>query len=77
MITLYYQLDNKMGLLVANVAQKTFLISISVISGGHFKFCPLEKMLTVLGANFLGMIPGTHFHHQNTQAEEWSWNWSI
>jgi len=35
MMTLYYQLDNKMGLLVAKVPQKTFLIDISVIPGGH------------------------------------------
>jgi len=32
-----------MGLLVAKVAQKTFLTDISVIPGGHFKFRPLEK----------------------------------
>jgi len=44
MMTLYYQLDNKMGLLVAKFAQKTFLVDISVVPGGHFKFCPLEKI---------------------------------
>jgi len=38
-----------MGLLLAKFAQKTFLIDISVIPGGHFKFRPLEKMLTFLG----------------------------
>jgi len=60
MMTLYYQLDNKMGLLVAKVAQKSFLIS--VIPGGHFKFRPLEKNADIfgrdLGANFLRNGPG-------------------
>jgi len=41
-----------MGLLVAKFAQKTFLINISVIPGGHFKFWPLEKMLTSLGGTW-------------------------
>jgi len=45
-----------MGLLVAKVAQKTFLIDISVIAGGHFKFYLLEKNTDIfgrdLGANF-------------------------
>jgi len=61
--------------------KKTFLIDISVIPGGHFKFYPLEKNADIfgrdLGANFLGMVPGTQFHHQNTLAEEWSQNWGI
>jgi len=48
-MTLYYQVNNKMGLLLAKFAQKTFLIDISVIPGGHFKYRPLEKMLTFLG----------------------------
>jgi len=53
MMTLYYQLDNKTGLLVAKVA---FLIDISVIPCGHFKFHPLEKkMLTFLGGTW-GLI---------------------
>jgi len=56
MMTLYYQLDNKMGLRVAKVAQKTFLIDILVIPSGHFKFCLLEKNADIfgrdLGANF-------------------------
>ena len=73
-MTLYYQVDNKMGLLLAKFAQKTLLIDVSVIPGGHFKFCPLEKILTFLGGTwgifFLGMVPGTQFHHQNTLAEE-------
>ena len=69
-----------MGLLLAKFVQNTFLIDISVIPGGHFKFCPLEKkMLTFLGGTwgliFLGMVPGTQFHHQNTLVEEWSQNW--
>jgi len=75
MMALYYQLDNKMGLLVAKVAQKTFLIDISVIPG-EFRL-PEKNVDMDLGANFLGMIPGTQFHHQNTQAKEWSRNWSI
>jgi len=67
-----------MGPLVAKIAQKTFLIDISVIPGSHFNFCALEKMLKFLGGtwvlNFLGMVPGTQFYHQNTLAEEWSRN---
>jgi len=55
---------------VAKVTQKTLLIDISVIPGGHFKFRLLEKMLTFLEGAwrliFLGMVPGTTFHHQNT-----------
>jgi len=45
-----------MGLLLAKVAQKTLLIDISVIRGGHFKFHPLEKNADLFGrdleANF-------------------------
>jgi len=41
---------------VAKVAKKTFLIDISVIPGGYFEFCPLEKNADIfgrdLGANF-------------------------
>jgi len=71
-MTLYYQLDNKIGLLVAKVAQKlTFQL-------GHFKFRPLEKVLTFLRGTWgLGMVPGTRFHYQNALAEEWSRNWGI
>jgi len=62
-MTLYYQVDNKMGLLLAKFAQKTFLIDVSVVPGGHFKFCPLEKNADIfgrdLGAHFLGMVAGT------------------
>jgi len=79
-MTLYYQTDDKIGLLVAKVAQKAFLIDISVIPDSHFKFCPLEKKCRHFwegpgGLIFLGMVPETQFHHQNTLAEEWSWNW--
>jgi len=46
-----------MGLLGAKFAQNTILIDISVIPGGHFKFCPLENNADIfergLGANFL------------------------
>jgi len=48
-MTLHYQLDNKMGLLVPKLLKKSFLIVISVISGRYFKLRPLEKMLTFLG----------------------------
>jgi len=46
-----------MGLLLAKFAQKTFsIVNVSVIPGGHFKFCPLEKFFDNfgrdLGANF-------------------------
>jgi len=52
---------------VAKVAQK-------LVPGGHFKFHLLE--MTFLGRTWgLGIVPGTQFHHQNTLAEEWSWNW--
>ena len=55
-MTLYYQVDNRVGLLLAKFAQKTFLIDVSVIPGGHFKFRPLEKNADIfyrdLGANF-------------------------
>ena len=42
-MTLYYQVHNKVALLLAKFAQKTFLIDVSFIPGGHFKFHPLEK----------------------------------
>ena len=58
-MTLYYQVDNKMGLLLA----KTFLIDVSVIPGDHFKFRPLEQNSDIFGrdlrVNFEGMVPGT------------------
>jgi len=77
-MTLYYQVHNKVALLLAKFAQKTFLIDVSVIPGGHFKFHPLEKNADILGGTwgyfFLGMVPGTQFHHQNTLAKEWSRN---
>ena len=78
-MTLYYQVDNKIRLLLAKFAQKTFLIDVSAIPGGYFKFHPLEKNADIfgrdLGENYLGMVPGTQFHHQNTLAKEWSRNW--
>jgi len=81
MMTLYYQIGNKMRLLVAKVVQKTFLMDISVIPGSHFKFRPLEKNADIFGRNLglilLGMVPGTQFHHQNTLAGEWSRNCGI
>jgi len=43
-----------MGLLVAKVAQKIFLIDISVIPGGHFKFRPLEKNTDIFGRDLHG-----------------------
>jgi len=53
-----------MGLLIAKVAQKTFLIDISVIPGGHFKFRPLEKNADIvgrdLGANYFNSTIKTH-----------------
>ena len=55
-MTLYYQVDNKMGLLLAKFAQKTFLIDVSVVPGGHFKFCPLEKNADIFGRDL-----GAHF----------------
>jgi len=45
-----------MGLLLAKFAQKTFLIDVSVIPGGHFKFCPLEKNTTDTFERELGGI---------------------
>jgi len=46
-MTLYYQAVNKMGLMLEKSAQKTFLIDVSVMPGSQFKFCPLEKELTL------------------------------
>jgi len=62
-MNLYYQVDNKMGLLLAKFAQKQFLIDVSVIPGCHFKFCPLKNNADIFGGTwgliFLGMVPGT------------------
>jgi len=38
-----------MELLLAKFAQRALLIDISVIPGGHFKFCPLEKNSDIFG----------------------------
>jgi len=64
-----------MGLLVAKIAQKTFLIDISVIPGSHFKFFPLEK--TVLGGtqgvNFFRNGPWSSIPPSKHTSQTWNW----